>query len=89
MVFSDRRPGYTRIAEDPRTPIAPVARDDSREDRRSTRRSAIAMLIGGGFFIIFGGRSLELIPFIPYLKEGDFWYEKLNSNILQQKLCKK
>ncbi len=46
MVFSDRRPGDTCVAEDPRTPIAPVARGDSCEDRRSTRRSAIAMLIG-------------------------------------------
>jgi hypothetical protein len=53
MAYSDRRPGHPRIAEDPRTPIAPVARGDSREDRRFTRRSAIAMLITEGCFIIF------------------------------------
>jgi hypothetical protein len=80
MVFSDRRPGATRVAEDPRTPIHPVARGDSREDRRFTRRSAIARLIGEGSFIRFAGRSLEVVLFIPNMKEGDFWHEDLKEN---------
>ncbi len=70
MVFSDRRPGDTRIAEDPRTPIAPVAGGDSREDRRSTRRSAIAKRMIEGFFIIFLERWLELRHSAPTGRKG-------------------
>ncbi|MHA2271661.1 MAG: hypothetical protein ACXACI_07350 [Candidatus Hodarchaeales archaeon] len=80
MVYSDRRPGDTRVAEDPRTPISPVASGDSHEDRRFTRRSAIAMLIGEVLFIRFTeGGHWNLVPFSSYLKEGDFWHEKLKS----------
>jgi hypothetical protein len=59
MAFSDRRPGTARVAEDLRTPIIPVTRENSREDRRFTRRSAIAIHKRKAAFMIFAGRLLE------------------------------